>query len=116
MHGPTKLIIYEFNISLFFNLPIGFNPPIHPALFRIYGKMSIKDGRKLYYDNLPDLKEKKINIPYYIMFVLFHILFLLALHFIALNIYKIVKSKNKKIINYPVIFVILVYICYVTML
>jgi dimethylaniline monooxygenase (N-oxide forming) len=110
---PNLTYIFFNDFKLWFKI---MHSTIHPALFRIYGKMSIKDGRKLYYDNLPDLKEKKINIPYYIMFVLFHILFLLALHFIALNIYKIVKSKNKKMINYPVIFVILVYICYGTML
>lgn len=86
---------------------------IHPSLFRIYGKMKIKNGKKNYYDTFPTIREKLEILMYYIMFVLFHILPLIIIFVITFSIYKYIIGYETHtfliFIFLYILFVILVY-------
>ena len=89
---------------------------IHPSLFRIYGKMRIKNGKKQYYNTLPTLKEKSDFSMYYMMFIIFHTVFLTILFLITLLIYKYIMGKKANYLRFIVIYIILVYLVYNFML
>lgn len=89
---------------------------IHPSLFRIYGKMKIKNGKNQYYNTLPTLKEKSDFSMYYMMFIIFHTVFLIILFLITLSIYKYIMGKKANYLRFLVIYIILVYLVYNFML
>jgi len=89
---------------------------IHPSLFRIYGKMKIKNGKNKYYNTFPSLKEKSDFLIFYLMFIIFHIIFLLILFMILFLMYKYFNSKKTNYLRFLIIYIILIHIIYDSML
>lgn len=85
---------------------------LHPVLFRLNGKFKHPDARFIILNNFPKFSQKKELYIYYIMFTIFHLIYIMSIILLSYIFFKLfVFNKNKSNRKFYIIVLLSAIIC-----